>query len=160
MAQKAPSPVPTGMNTLTPHYWYNGNCRKAIDFYTKTFKAELMGEIIPTPDGTGVWHAMLKIGNSTIMMADATPSGWEKGPETGTTISTWLYVEDCDTFFNTAVKNGCEVTMPMMDAFWGDRMGQFKDQFGHCWTVATNKWIYTPEEMQQKQEEMMAQMPH
>ena len=160
MAQQDPNPVPQGMSTLTPHFWFNGNCKQAIEFYKKAFKAELVGQVMPTPDGNGVWHAMLKIGNSNLMMADVQPGAWEKGPETCTTMSSWLYVENCDTFFDTAVTNGCEVTMPMMDAFWGDRFGQLKDAFGHCWTVATRKWIYTPEEMQQKQEEMMAQMAH
>jgi uncharacterized glyoxalase superfamily protein PhnB len=160
MAQKATSAIPQGMHTITPSLWFNGNCRKAIDFYQKTFQAELIGQIFPTPDGTGVWHAMMKIGNSTIMMADAQTGGWERGPEKNTTMSLWLYVDDCDLLFNNSVKNGCEIKIPLMDAFWGDRMGQVKDQFGHCWTIATYKWIYTPEEMQQKQEEMLAQAEH
>lgn len=160
MAQKAPSSVPQGMHTVTPHFWFNGNCREAINYYQKALKAELIGQIFPTPDGQGVWHAMMKIGDSTIMMADAQPGGWEKGPENNSTMSLWLYVDDCDTLFNNAVKNGWEIKMPITDAFWGDRMGQLKDPFGHCWTIATYMWIYTPEEMQQKQEEMMSQMEH
>jgi hypothetical protein len=27
--------------------------------------------------------------------------------------------------------------------------------FGHTWAIATHKWIYTPEEMEQKQKEML-----
>ena len=160
MAQNAPSPVPTGMNTITPSFWFNGNCREAITFYQKAFNAELIGQIMSTPDGKGVWHAMMKLGTSHIMMADAQPGSWEKGPETCTTMSTWLYVNDCDTLFNNAVTNGCETKTPMMDMFWGDRMGQVQDPFGHCWTVASHKWVYTPEEMKLKQEEMMTEMAH
>jgi len=158
MAQKAPKAVPDGMYTVTPTLIFNGNCREAIAYYQKALKAELVGDIYPTPDGKAIWHAMIKIGNSNIMLCDAMPGGWEKGPEKSTSVGIWLYLEDCDALFNNAVKAGGEVVMPPMDMFWGDRMGKFKDPYGHSWTFATTKWIYTPEESKQKQDEMMSQM--
>ncbi len=66
-----------------------------------------------------------------------------------------MYVEDCDVIFNRAVEAGCEVLMPMADAFWGDRFGKVKDPFGHCWAIATHKWVLTPEEMQERQQEWL-----
>ena len=60
----------------------------------------------------------------------------------------WVYVEDCDAVFNRAVEAGCEILEEMMDAFWGDRNGKVKDPFGHCWSIASHKWILTPEEME------------
>jgi PhnB protein len=102
---------------------------------------------------------MMKIGDSTLMLADARRGGWEKGPDTNSTMSIWLYVEDCDTIYNNALKNGCQVIFPMADMFWGDRTGKLKDPYGHCWAIATFKWIYTPGEMKEKELEMMAKMP-
>lgn len=32
---------------------------------------------------------------------------------------------------------GATVTMPAMDAFWGDRYGQVQDPFGHHWSFST-----------------------
>jgi PhnB protein len=158
MAQKAPRPVPEGMSTVTPVLIFNGNCRQAIDFYKKAFRAELQGEIYPSPDGKSVWHAMMKIGDSNIMLGDSMPEKYEKGPENNTTVNIWLYVEDCDAMYSNARQQGAEVTLEMNDMFWGDRMGQLKDPYGHSWTIATAKYIYTPEEMQKKQEEMMSSM--
>jgi uncharacterized glyoxalase superfamily protein PhnB len=155
MVKPAPRPVPEGMNTLTTVLCYNGNCRQAIEFYQKAFGAELVGQIAPTPDGKGIWHAMLKLGNSHIMLADAMPGQWEKGPKDFATASLFMYVEDCDSVFKRATNAGCKVIMPIMDMFWGDRMGKLKDPYGHGWVIATYKYVFTPEEMQKGQEEWL-----
>ena len=62
---------------------------------------------------------------------------------------------NCDAFYNQAVNAGCEVLEPMMDAFWGDRNGKVKDPFGHCWSIASHKWIFTEEEMQERMQEWL-----
>jgi PhnB protein len=43
--------------------------------------------------------------------------------------------------------------MPMEDVFWGDRLGQVRDPFGHTWNIASRKWILTPEEMKEREAE-------
>ena len=98
----APKPVPEGMNTLTTHLWFSGRCGQAVEFYQKALGAELAGPVVPYPDGQGVMHAMLKLGNSHFMLADAAPGGWEKGPETYATAGLFAYVEDCDALFQRA----------------------------------------------------------
>ena len=37
--------------------------------------------------------------------------------------------------------------MPPTDMFWGDRMGNIVDPFGHKWAIATHKEDVSPEEM-------------
>lgn len=44
--------------------------------------------------------------------------------------------------------------MPPEDMFWGDRMAQLTDPFGHKWAVATHKEDVTPEEMQKRMSAM------
>ena len=44
------------------------------------------------------------------------------------------------------------VTMPPMDAFWGDRYGKFEDPFGHEWAVMQHIKDMTPEEIGQAAE--------
>lgn len=155
MPEKAPQPIPEGMHTITVHLWFNGNCKEAIDFYQKVFGAELAAPPVPGVDGKGIMHAMLKLGDSNIMMADAWPGHWEQGPKDSASASMWCYVEDCDALFNRAVEAGCEVLEEMMDAFWGDRNGKIKDPFGHCWSFASHKWILTEEEMQERMQEWL-----
>ncbi len=88
-------------------------------------------------------------------MADAWPEHWEQGPKESASASIWLYVEDCDALYNRALDAGCEVLQQIMDAFWGDRMGRVKDPFGHCWSIASHKWILTEEEMQERMNEWL-----
>ncbi len=155
MPEKAPKPIPDGMHTITTHLWFNGNCKKAIDFYKKAFGAKEVVPPVETRDGKAIMHAMLKFGDSNMMMADAWPEAWEQGPRGTATAGLWVYVEDCDAVLNQATEAGCEVLMPMADAFWGDRFGKVKDPFGHCWAIATHKWVLTPEEMQERQKEWL-----
>jgi PhnB protein len=156
MATKSSNKVPAGMHTLTPQLVFNGNCKEAIEFYKKAFDAEIVGQVAPSPDGKSIWHAMMKVGNSMFMLNDAMDGMYEKGPQNTTTVGLWLYVEDCDAWFKKAVEAGAEVKMEMADMFWGDRMGKFHDPFGHSWDIASHVWDYTPEEIQQKQEEFLA----
>jgi uncharacterized glyoxalase superfamily protein PhnB len=159
MAQKAPRAVPEGMHTLTSSLYFNGNCKDAIAFYQKAFGAELHSPPALAPDGKSIWHALLKLGDSQIMMNDIMPGGGvERGPEGSTTVGLYLYVDDCDLLYQRAVAAGCQVLMPMADMFWGDRMGKLKDPFGHVWTIASLKWIYSPEEMKKGMDEAIKQM--
>ncbi|NQT74286.1 MAG: glyoxalase/bleomycin resistance/extradiol dioxygenase family protein [Chloroflexi bacterium] len=155
MAETAPSPIPDGMSTLTAYLWFNGNCREATQFYKTAFGAEETGPPIESEDGNIIMHVMLKIGDSNIMMADTFPGSWEQGPRDSATASFWVYVEDCDAYFNRATEAGCDILMPIADAFWGDRFGKVKDPYGHCWAIASYKWVLTPEEMQERQGEWL-----
>lgn len=158
MPTPAPSPVPAGMSTATTALWFNGNGREAIAFYQRALGAELVGDIVAGPDGRTVMHSVVKIGNSQIMIADAWPQAWEHGPRNGATAGIWLYVDDCDAVFQRAQAAGCSVELPLMDAFWGDRMGKLKDPFGHCWAIASLRWILTAEEMTARQREFLESM--
>lgn len=153
MAVRAPKPVPEGMNTITTQLFFNGNCRQAIEFYKKAFNALVVGNIAYTPDGRKVMHAMIRIGDTNLMMSDA-GSQFTEAPD-NLKFSMFMYVDNCDAVFNQAVVGGCEVIHEMMDTFWGDRMGNIKDPFGHYWTIASSKWILSPEEIARGQEEFM-----
>ncbi len=157
MPTRALKPVPDGMNTVTTHLFYNGNCRQAIEFYKKAFNATLVGNIADSPDGS-VMHAMIRIGDTNIMMADATPGsfGAPSGP-----VSAYLmmYTDQCDAIYNQAVSSGCSVIYEMMDAFWGDRLGTIRDPYGHCWSIASHTWDLTPQEIAKGQEEWLKSMP-
>ena len=68
-----------------------------------------------------------------------------------------MYVKNVDKVFEQAVAAGATVTMPVMDAFWGDRNGQLMDPSGHLWSIATHKRDMSAKEMQKAQEEWLAQ---
>jgi PhnB protein len=153
MATKAERRIPEGMNTITAYLFFNGNARKAIEFYDKAFGIKLMGDVVSGPNDT-VLHAMLKLGDTNLMISDVQPDGRERGPSEYTTVSFWIYSEDCDALFQQAISAGCTQESPMEDQFWGDRMGKVRDPYGHCWMIASHMWIYSEEEMQTAMEKL------
>jgi len=109
------------------------------------------------PNGK-IMHAMIKIGNSLVMMADEFPEMGAVGPNTlgGTSTTLHIYTDDADKLFKQAVDAGAKSIMPIADMFWGDRYGQILDPFGHSWAIATHTRDVTPEEMEQAMKAMSA----
>lgn len=146
MAVKA---IPDGYYSLTPYLVVQG-AAKAIEFYTKAFGAT---EVVRMPGPGGkIMHAEVKIGNSMLMLADENPEQGHLSPTTlnGAGCSVMLYTDDVDATFASALAAGATQMMPPADMFWGDRMGNLKDPFGHSWAIATHKEDVSPEEMQKR----------
>jgi PhnB protein len=141
-------PVPDGMRTVTPHLTCAG-ASDAIDFYQRAFAAVEVARM-PGPGGK-LMHAMIRVGDSAIMLVDEFPDYGSFGPKSlkGSPVTIHLYVEDVDAFVSRAVDAGAKITMPIADMFWGDRYCRLEDPFGHQWSVATHTRDMTPEEMQE-----------
>jgi PhnB protein len=67
----------------------------------------------------------------------------------------YLLTENADKTVAKAVKLGAASKGPVMDMFWGDRVGTLVDPEGYTWMVATHIAQPTPKEMQQKMKEQM-----
>lgn len=151
-------PVPPGFHTLTPHLTVR-DADKALEFYKNALGAEVLN-VARTPDGK-VLHAMLRIGDSPLMLNDEFPEMGGLSPLStgGSGVTIHIYTENVDQAFDRAVNAGAKIKMPLMDQFWGDRYGIVTDPFGHSWSLATHIKDMSPEEMQRGQDEAMAKMP-
>ena len=136
MADNDTVALPDGMHQLSPHL-VCARAADAIDFYVKAFGATEMVRL-PGPDGK-IMHASVSINGSSVMLVDEMLEHGIKSPKTlgGTPVTIHLIVPDVDAFVERAVAAGAKVTMPVEDAFWGDRYGVLEDPFGHSWSVAT-----------------------
>lgn len=140
-------PIPEGFHSVTPIFVFKDS-RQAIEFYKRAFGAKELFAM-PGPDGKGVMHAEVQIGDSIIMMGDENPQQACKSAETlgGSPISVYLYVENADAAFGRAIEAGATSQMPVADMFWGDRIGSVQDPFGYNWMIATHTKDLTQEEM-------------
>ncbi len=156
---KAVKAVPEGFRTITPSLVVRGGAQ-AIEFYKKAFGAEELVRM-PGPDGKGVMHAELKIGDSIFFLGDESPQMASKSPQTlgGSTGGLHLYVADVDAAFKRAVSAGARASMPVADMFWGDRYGKVTDPFGHEWGLGTHKEDVSPADMEKRAKAFFAQMP-
>lgn len=140
-------PVPEGFHTITPTLVVDG-ASDAIAFYQRAFGAVELHRAT-TPGGNKIMHATVRIGDANIMLSDEFPE-WECfGPAKygGSAMSLHLYVADADATFARAVEAGATATMPLSDAFWGDRYGIVKDPFGHQWAIATQQRLVSEDEL-------------
>ncbi|MFO1185691.1 MAG: VOC family protein [Bauldia sp.] len=136
-------PVPEGMHSLTPQLNVDG-ADKAIEWYRLAFGAEVLTRM-PDPSGKKVWHASLRIGNSTFFVNDVFPG---MGAPSNVSLL-WLYTDGVDAAWKRALDAGAKVVMPLTDMFWGDRTGTLTDPFGNRWSLAQHVKDMTHDEMMQ-----------
>ncbi len=148
--------MPPGMRSVTPYLAIAG-AAQALEFYKKAFGAkELSREALP--DGK-LMHAMIKIGDSRIMMADEFPGSNFRAPANAgtTTVMLHVYTKDVDKMWARALAAGAKVGMPLDDMFWGERYGQLVDPFGHLWTLSM-RIPMSAQEREAKRQASMAMM--
>ena len=151
-------PIPDGMHTITPHLICAG-AADAIAFYKRAFGAVEQGRLAG-PDGR-LMHAMLRIGDSALMLVDEMPEYGALGPKSlkGSSVTIHLYVPDVDAAIAKAVDAGAALKMPAAEMFWGDRYGQVEDPFGHKWSLATHTRDLTEAQIKEGMAKMIAEMP-
>ena len=137
-------PVPDGYHTLTPYLVVDG-AEKIVRFMKNAFGAQLVHEPMMRPDGK-IMHAELKIGDSVVMIADAS----ERAKATSAMLH--VYVPNVDAVYQKALKAGGTSVMEPTDMFYGDRSGGVKDPSGNSWFVATHKEDIAPQELQKRAE--------
>jgi PhnB protein len=155
----AVKPIPEGYSSVTP-YLIVSRAAEAIDFYKSVFGAEELMRF-GGPDGK-VGHAELQIGDSRIMLADESPDGKYRSPDSigGSAAALMLYVDDVDSVFERALVAGATSYQDVKDQFYGDRTGTIVDPFGHIWTIGTHVEDVSPGEMQRRMDALTnAQTP-
>ena len=147
-------PIPDGYPRVTPYLIVEGG-EAAIEFYGKIFGARERMRM-PAPEGK-IGHAEIEIGDSVVMLADESPDVGALSPKTigGSPVTLSIYVEDVDAVFEAALEAGATSVRPIENQFYGDRIGQFEDPFGHRWHVATHVEDVPPDEMEKRMAEAM-----
>jgi PhnB protein len=127
--------------------------KAAVSFYQKAFGFVKRG-IMNGPDGKPM-HAELRLRDATLMLGPENP---QRGARTANTIGgspamLYLLTENVDKVVGRAIKLGAKPMGPVMDMFWGDRVGTVVDPDGNAWMVSTHMSELTPQEMTKKMKE-------
>ena len=115
--------VPPQYNRLMP-YIIVPEAYKFIEFMKTVFNAAEQ-VIVPRNEGV-IMHGELRIGDSVIMLADATEQ-FESRPA-----GIFIYVESVDDTYKKALVSGARPVMEPMQQPYGYTCG-FKDPFGNDW---------------------------
>ena len=136
----AVKPIPEGYHSVTPVLTVDG-AAKLMEFLKRAFGAEELLRV-PGPGGT-IMHAEVRIRDSVVMLTDAVR-------EAPMPSSIFLYVDDADAVYESALKAGATSLAGPADMFWGDRFARVKDPAGNLWGIATHVRDVPPEELQQR----------
>jgi len=123
---------------------FNGNCREAVEFYAKVFRADapkymLYGDVPPDPimgfddkDKNLIMHTSLLIAGDTVMFSD-TPPGMPFA--SGNNISLTIITKDAEEIRRLyhELSQGGEVGMALQETFWSNLYGMVTDKFGTNW---------------------------
>lgn len=143
------SPIPEGFHTITPYLIVDG-AANIIQFVKHAFGAQEQHEATLRPDGT-IMHATLKIGDSMLMIADASEHA------KASSVMLYLYVPDVDAVYQKAIKAGATSIMEPADQFYGDRTGGVRDPAGNTWFFGTHIEDVAPAELKKRAAEMFKQ---
>jgi PhnB protein len=140
--------IPEGFHTVTP-YLFVSDASAAIEFYKRAFGAT---ELLRMTQADGkIMHAEIQIGDSQIMLVDATPE-YPATPQAlgGSPVHIHLYVTDPDAVFDQAVAAGAKPLRRPEDTDDGERRGGVEDPFGFTWWMSTQRVKMSRAELQRR----------
>jgi len=122
---------------------FDGDCRAALEFYTKVFQQEFpnvmtYGQVpegdVPEADRDRILYADIPIFGIHLMLADC-PSGSDfvKGNNTCLSIGTTDAAELKRLY--TALSEDGEVEVPLGETFFSELFGMVTDKFGVTWQL-------------------------
>ncbi|KUM35271.1 glyoxalase [Arthrobacter sp. EpRS71] len=120
--------APEGYNTVNS-FIITEDAPGMISFLTTVFRAQAIPEAHTLDDDGLILHSELKVGDSTVMVAERKPD-W---PFTPSLLQ--VYVDDLDATLASAIGLGATVVTAPTD-FFGDRLSRVVDPWSNLW------WIY------------------
>jgi uncharacterized glyoxalase superfamily protein PhnB len=139
----AVKPRPAGYHSVTPYLIVRG-ARDVIAFLERALGAVPLGPPMDGPDGT-VAHAEVRIGDSPVMLSDATA----EYPAMPALL--YVYVdEEVDVVYQRALLAGATSVREPADQFYGDRSATVRDAAGNLWSIANHVEDVSPEELERR----------
>ena len=131
--------------TIQCYINFKGNCREAVEFYSKVFEAPTtimtFGDMPPDPTfpvseelKNQVMHATLNLEGNELMFSDVLP---EMPFQCGNNITLTLNGKDPEmlTKWFQGLSEGGKIEMPLEPTFWSELYGCVIDRFGIGWQV-------------------------
>lgn len=128
---------------IEPYLFFNGRCEEAIAFYRTTLGAELKAllrfkenpspEHNPPGSDEKVMHALMRIGESNVMLSDGNCGGATKFDGVSLVLNP-ATDDEADSVFAALADEG-KIQMPMGATFFASKFGMVTDKFGLLWMV-------------------------
>lgn len=120
--------IPEGYGTVFPYMIVEGS-DKLTDFLVNVFDASVQGKTV-LPSGQNA-NIRIRIGTSTFMISEAREGELKALPS-----SYYIYVNDVDSTFKTALQNGARKIFDPSDMPYQDRQAGITDPSGNSWFIS------------------------
>ena len=132
------------VQSVAPYLFFRGDAEHAIRLYEKALGAEVqaLSRYSEMPPSAGmcppenldrIMHAELRVGGARILVSDGPPESYSPGGPTSVCVELGDRAALERSF--ALLAEGGTVTLPLHDAFWGDRFGCLVDRFGIRWML-------------------------
>jgi PhnB protein len=121
-------PIREGFHTVTPYLMVR-KAAELVDFVKQAFGAT---ELTRSTGSAGGLHIEVRIGDSMVMIGGG--GSWSGEPMPA---ALYLYMDDVDTVYTSALKAGGTSIMEPANQPYGDRLAGVKDLFGNVWYIST-----------------------
>jgi len=122
--------IPEGFRTITP-YLAVREAPELLAFVKQAFGAQ---ETYRGTGSAGGMHAQVRIGDSMLMIGGGPQLQGAPMPT-----SLWMYVEDADAVYASALRAGAKMISAPVDQPYGDREAGVTDLAGNQWYISTHK---------------------
>jgi PhnB protein len=129
------------IKSLNPYLNFAGAAAQAIKLYEIALGAKVEqlsrygdtpGMDIPPEHKQRVMHALLRLGEGTLMISDAPPGMPVPNQSNAHVALHFDDVQELTRKFEALAADG-QVTMPLQDTFWGAKFGMLTDAYGIRW---------------------------
>ncbi len=114
--------IPEGWHSVTPRLVVHETARQ-VEFLKRAFDA--------TGDFLTERPSIIRIGDSIVMVSGV-------GPREAMPSFLYLYVDDVDATYQSALRAGAVSLEAPQDLPYGDRRGMIEDPCGNVWQIATH----------------------
>ena len=126
---------------INPYIHFNGTAEKAIQLYESALGAkteniarygDVPGTHVAPESKSRIMHALLRIGDGTVMVSDTTP---DRPVALEGNIQVALDFTEPEGMAKSfdALAAGGKVMLPLQDTFWGAKFGILTDPYGVRW---------------------------
>lgn len=129
---------------VEPYLYFQGRCEEALEFYRGAINADgsvvtrfadIPGSQVPPGAETKVAHAVLRIGETTVLASDGQGAG--EAEYNGFSLALTASDDaEAERVF-AALADGGSVQLPIQSTPFSSRFGIVADRFGVPWTVVT-----------------------
>ncbi|MGF1548884.1 MAG: VOC family protein [Thiotrichales bacterium] len=121
----------------------------SLEFYANAFEFKLERDEIKTSPNGDIVHASMRYKGKTVVMlapegAWGHPAKTPKNAGQPCPIDLYVYCDNVDMLYESAIRHGAVACEPPADAFWGDRTVRLEDLDGYIWTFATHVGRFAP----------------